>query len=88
MLRRHPWVFDGAVAKGGGDPGETVRVECAEGRFLAWGACSPSSKIRVRVWSFDEGERIAAPFFRARLERALALRAPLQIPSDQKNRQS
>jgi 23S rRNA (cytosine1962-C5)-methyltransferase len=82
LLRRHPWVFDGAVAKGGGDPGETVRVESAEGRFLAWGACSPRSRIRVRVWSFDEGERIAAPFFRARLERALALRAPMQLASD------
>jgi hypothetical protein len=41
LLRRHPWVFDGAIAKGGGDPGETVRIESAEGQFLAWGAVSP-----------------------------------------------
>jgi len=26
-LRRHPWIFDSAIAKGGGDAGETVRVE-------------------------------------------------------------
>ena len=32
-LRGHPWVFDSAVAKGGGDPGETVRVESNTGQF-------------------------------------------------------
>ena len=82
LLRRHPWVFDGAIAKGGGDPGETVRVESADGQFLAWGACSPTSKIRVRVWSFDEAQRIGPPFFKELLRRALVLRAPLQINSD------
>lgn len=35
LLRRHPWVFDGAIAKGGGDPGETVRIESEQGQFLA-----------------------------------------------------
>jgi hypothetical protein len=24
-LRRHPWIYDNAIAKGGGDSGETVR---------------------------------------------------------------
>ena len=68
LLRRHPWVFDGAVAKGSADPGETVRVDDAEGRFLAWGACSPASKIRVRAWSFEQAQRIDAAFFRERLQ--------------------
>ncbi|MGE0652435.1 MAG: class I SAM-dependent rRNA methyltransferase [Alphaproteobacteria bacterium] len=80
--RRHPWVFSGAIAKGGGDPGETVRVEADDGRFLAWGAFSPSSQIRVRAWSFDEGERIDPAFFARRIARALAYRARLAIPSD------
>ena len=82
LLRRHPWVFDGAIAKGGGDAGETMRVESAEGAFLAWGACSPRSRIRVRVWSFDEGQRIDAAFFRELLRKAIALREPLRIASD------
>ena len=82
LLRRHPWVFEGSVAKGGGDPGETVRVESAQGEFLAWGAVSPASKIRVRAWSFDEAERIDADFFERRLARALALRSRLAINSD------
>ncbi len=82
LLRRHPWVFDGAIAKGGGDAGETVRVESAEGQFLAWGALSPASSIRVRAWSFDEAQRIDADFLRATLARAIALRERLGIESD------
>lgn len=82
LQRRHPWVFDGAVAKGNADPGETVRIDDHEGRWLAWAACSPSSRIRARVWSFDPEERIDADFFRRTLARALALRARLTLDSD------
>ena len=82
VLRRHPWVFEGSVAKGRADPGETVRVEAHDGRFLAWGAYSPSSSIRVRAWSFDEAERIDAAFFERRIARAVALRQRLPIDSD------
>ena len=82
LLRRHPWVFDGAIAKGGADPGETVRVESHEGAFLAWGAFSPPSRIRVRAWSFEESQRIDAAYFKTLLGRALALRAEWRLPSD------
>ena len=82
LLKRHPWVFAGSVDKGGGDSGETVRVEAADGRFLAWGAFSARSQIRVRAWSFDEAERIDAPFFERRVAQAVALRARLPIESD------
>ena len=54
LLRRHPWVFEGSVAGGKADTGETVRVEDSDGRFLAWAAYSPLSSIRLRAWSFDE----------------------------------
>ncbi len=82
LQRQHPWVFEGAIARGGADAGETVRVEAADGRFLGWGAYSPSSSIRVRIWSFDEAERIAPPLFRRRIAAALALRGRLAIDSD------
>ena len=82
LLRRHPWVFAGSIAKGGGDAGETVRLEADDGRFLGWAAYSPSSQIRVRVWSFDEAERIDAAFFERRLAAAIALRGRLGIASD------
>jgi len=79
LLRRHPWVFSGAVARVLGDPGtgDTVSVRAAGGEFLAWAAYSPVSQIRARAWSWDEAETIDADFLRARLRRALDARARL-----------
>lgn len=82
LLRRHPWVFQGSIARGQANAGDTVRVEAQDGRFLAWAAYSPASMIRARAWSFDETERIDADFFARRIGRALALRARLPIDSD------
>jgi len=82
LLKRHPWVFESSIARGGGDSGETVRVVAADGQFLAWAAFSPQSQIRLRAWSFDEGERIDAAFFQRRIAQALAMRARLPIASD------
>ncbi|MCB8747054.1 class I SAM-dependent methyltransferase [Rhodoferax sp. U2-2l] len=82
LLRRHPWIFESAIAKGGGDAGETVRVESAEGQFLGWAAFSPSSKIRARIWSFDEAQRIDASFFAAACAKAVQARARFDIQSN------
>ena len=82
LLRHHPWIFQGSIAKGGGDPGETVRVQSHAGQFLCWAAFSPSSQIRVRAWSFDEAERIDAEFFARRVQAAVALRKRLAIASN------
>jgi len=82
LLRRHPWIFESAIAKGGGDSGETVRVESSEGQFLGWAAFSPSSKIRARVWSFDEKQRIDASFFIAACASAVRARDRFDIKSD------
>ena len=82
LQRRHPWIFDGAIARGGADSGETVRVEASDGKFLAWAAYSPASKIRARVWSFDENQRIDAPFLIANCASAVGTRARFDIQSD------
>jgi 23S rRNA (cytosine1962-C5)-methyltransferase len=82
LLRRHPWIFESAIAKGGADAGETVRVESSAGLFLAWAAFSPASKIRARAWSFDEAQRIDAAFMGSACERAVHARARFDIPSD------
>ncbi len=82
LLRRHPWIFESAIAKGSGDVGETVRVESADGQFLAWAAFSPSSKIRARVWSFDEAQRIDASFFIAACAGAVRARDRFDIKSN------
>jgi 23S rRNA (cytosine1962-C5)-methyltransferase len=79
LLRRHPWVFTGAIAKVDGGPaaGETVEVVAADGRMLGRGAFSPRSQIAVRMWSFDPEEEVDGGFFRGRLERAVATREPV-----------
>ncbi|MDM4766685.1 class I SAM-dependent rRNA methyltransferase [Pelomonas sp. SE-A7] len=82
LQRRHPWVFEGSIHKGGGDSGETLRIESSEGEFLGWAAFSPQSLIRARVWSFDENERIDAAFFRRRIAAAVAVRQRLPIASN------
>jgi 23S rRNA (cytosine1962-C5)-methyltransferase len=82
LQRHHPWVFESSIASGRADPGETVRVQDTDGRFLAWAAYSPASQIRLRAWSFEESERIDAAFFERRIARALAARARLPIASD------
>lgn len=82
LQRRHPWLFESAIAKGAADAGETVRVESLQGQFLAWAAYSPRSKIRARVWSFEQAERIDAAFMRARVRQAIAARARFDIRSD------
>jgi 23S rRNA (cytosine1962-C5)-methyltransferase len=82
LHKRHPWIFESAIARGGADSGETVRVESHTGQFLAWAAFSPSSKIRARVWSFEEPERIDATFFARRCAEAIQARARFDIASD------
>lgn len=82
LLRRHPWIFESAIAKGAADAGETVRVESHEGQFLAWAAFSPASKIRARAWSFDEAQRIDASFFVAACARSVGARERFDIQSD------
>ena len=82
LLRCHPWIFESAIARGGADAGETVRVESHEGQFLAWAAFSPQSKIRARAWSFDQSQRIDAAFFAGRVRQAVRARALMGIASD------
>jgi 23S rRNA (cytosine1962-C5)-methyltransferase len=82
LLRRHPWIYDTAIAKGSADAGETVRVESSSGAFLGWAAFSPTSRMRARVWSFDEAVRIDASFFEAAISSAISARAYFDIKSD------
>lgn len=76
LQRRHPWIYANAIDRVDGQPapGATVVVRAHDGRFLARGAYSPQSQIRVRVWSFDETEPIDHAFFKRRVQRAVAHR--------------
>ena len=79
LLRRHPWIFSGAVKNVTGSPaaGETVEVVDSQGNFLAFAAFSPSSQLVGRVWSFNPSEKIDRAFFARRIRNAAALREQL-----------
>jgi len=81
LLRRHPWIFSGAVAKVTGDPepGDTVEIISSKGEWLARGFYSPASQIRARVWTFEQDEAIDEAFFARRLGQALAYRRSLNL---------
>ncbi len=83
LRRRHPWIFSGAVQRQQGDiaVGGTVAVRDEQGQWLAWGAYSPHSQIRVRIWSFDENERIDEDFFARRIRAAVRARAKMPLLS-------
>ena len=81
LLRRHPWIFSGAVERVDGAPAssDTLPVRSAQGEFLAWAAYNPDSQITARVWSWLEAEKIDADFFRAKISQALVLRRDLKL---------
>jgi len=54
--------------------GETVDVFDSKNNWLAKGAYSPGSQMRIRVWSFNEQEEIDRQFFFRKLQQAQSRR--------------
>ena len=81
LLRRHVWIFSGAVADYPGEaaPGETVEVFDAKNNFLARAAYSPDSQLIARVWTFDRDEQIDEAFFARRIKAAVEYRHFLKL---------
>ncbi|MEQ1838586.1 MAG: class I SAM-dependent methyltransferase [Candidatus Nitrotoga sp.] len=81
VLRRHPWIFSGAIERVSGQPqnGDTVAVHASQGTFLGYAAYNALSKISARMWSWQESDRIDADFFRHKINVALAARSALNI---------
>ena len=85
LLRRHPWVFSGAihhVVDGNPASGETVSLLSFNGDFLARTAYSPHSQIRARVWTFEPDEQVTPEFFRSRIRAALRARDTWHLTRD------
>lgn len=84
LLRRHPWVFSGAVTRveGNAASGETIDVCDFQGKWLARAAFSPQSQIRARVWTFDQQEAVDRDFFINRLQTAQQWRTRLAERDD------
>jgi len=71
LLRRHPWIFSGAVEniKGFEKNGQAITVYSASGEKLGIASVSVQSQIRARMWSFEETS-INPDFFRERINQA------------------
>jgi 23S rRNA (cytosine1962-C5)-methyltransferase len=80
----HPWVYAQAVdrVEGGATAGDEVSVVDPRGNLLGRGFFSPGSAIPVRLLTRDAETRLDAAFFRGRIEKAVALRASLGLPSE------
>jgi 23S rRNA (cytosine1962-C5)-methyltransferase len=81
LLRRHPWVFSGAIKRVEGSPvdGDTVQICSSQGTFLAHAAYNAHSQIAARVWSWNAEQNIDISFFRKKITHALALRKVLKL---------
>ena len=79
FFNRHPWVFAGAIDRVEGDPvaGDVVDVISNTGNFVARGLYNPVSRIRARLYSWNEEQPLDDDFWRSRIEQAVALRQRL-----------
>ncbi|MFM8266733.1 MAG: class I SAM-dependent rRNA methyltransferase [Ilumatobacteraceae bacterium] len=76
ILRRHPWVFSGAVdrVEGSAASGDTVVVVAHDGTVLGRAAYSPESQLRARMWTFDDDTAVDERFIATRVVEAAARR--------------
>jgi 23S rRNA (cytosine1962-C5)-methyltransferase len=82
LLRRHPWIFSGAIQHVEDElvSGGTVDLRSSNKQFLARASYSPNSQIRARVWTFED-EPVDKEFFRKRIRSAIDTRQKLNIES-------
>lgn len=78
----HPWIFAQAVARieGGAVAGDEVVVVDPQGNVLGRGLYTPGSAIPVRLYTRSDTP-VDAALFRRRIERAVAHRRELGLPS-------
>ena len=76
---RHPWVLDSAIARVEGSPtdGDVVDLLTDTGKFVARGLFNSQSRIRVRLYTWDNTQALDGELFRA----ATAQRPSLARPS-------
>jgi 23S rRNA (cytosine1962-C5)-methyltransferase len=85
LLRKHPWVFSGAIFSEISDieDGDVVSVEDFKGRFLAKGHFQHAT-ISVRILSFEDSE-IYQEFFNKAIKNAVQLRMNLGLLNPNNN---
>jgi 23S rRNA (cytosine1962-C5)-methyltransferase len=85
IVRRHPWIFSGAIKELEGDicEGDLVEVVANKGRHLGFGHFQNGS-IAVRLLSFEH-ENFDADLYERRIQSAWKLRQSLGLTNDPSN---
>jgi len=80
LLRRHPWIFSGAIKSVSGQPeaGETVRVVSTSGEYLGQCSLNSESSISGRMWTFDN-VTVDKDFLLSKMRIAILLRNELNF---------
>ncbi len=75
-------MYAGAIAGMSATPedGDTVEILDAQGNWLARAGYSAHSKIRARIWTWDQDETVSVDFFERRLAGSIARRHAYHIP--------
>jgi 23S rRNA (cytosine1962-C5)-methyltransferase len=78
---RHPWVFAGAVDRIEGNPadGDEVELRSQANHFIAKGLFNSQSKIRVRLYSWQEDQKLDEGFWGQKLEEAISFREAMGL---------
>lgn len=85
VLRRHPWIFSGAIQQADKDliDGDWVEVHSSDGKILGFGHYQRGSiAVRLLVWGTNTPEN---DFWYNKLSEACNLRKSLHLPSDLTN---
>src|SRR5580698_7408447 len=81
----HPWVYAQGIewVEGGATAGDEVSVVDPKKNFIGRGFYSPGSAIPVRLLVRDATTPLDGAFFRAQLDRAIAMRALIGLPNEE-----
>lgn len=73
----HPWILEHSIHEPGSIPqvGEIIDLMREDGKFVGRGLYNPNSRIRLRIFTWDQNEAIDRAFFRNRIDRAVSLRS-------------
>lgn len=76
FLARHPWVHLSSLAQDGAAlaAGQVVDLTGPDGQWIARGLVNPSSRLRIRLYSWNRDETLTGEFFQRRIDQALARR--------------
>ncbi|WP_417850027.1 class I SAM-dependent rRNA methyltransferase [Thalassoglobus sp.] len=79
FFSRHPWMYANAIKTitNSPDVGAEVVVLSNDGKFIGRGLYNPQSKIRVRLYSWEEEQLLERPFWERRIKAAIDLRRKL-----------